>query len=128
MSEEIKQTAEERRPPREIATAMIESLLLGALGEIPDYELHPEGDADSAEGKCCWKFWVAGCESTSYLHENLTFEWYGTSAPTYEERRLRRALELVSRDRYGGEMADHMIEVWLIRAENDLENDLEGKP
>ena len=40
-----------------------------------------DGDEDSAENKCGWAFWVATQDTTSYVHEDLSIEWYGTGWP-----------------------------------------------
>lgn len=65
-----------RRPTEAQARAAIDSFLLEKLGEIPSYSMGEDGDESSAENKCGWAFWF-GDSDTSYVHEDLTIEWYG---------------------------------------------------
>jgi len=64
------------RPTIEAALAAIESFLRetfgDAFGRLPDFELIEDGDY-------CWAFWVLDDDTTSYLHSDLSVEWYGTS-------------------------------------------------
>ncbi len=68
-----------RRPSREVAEAVIDAFLTETLGE-PDvpFELHEDGGENDAPNKCGWAFWVRSEDTTSYLHEDLGIEWYGT--------------------------------------------------
>ena len=56
--------------------------LLGVELGRHDYPLTliPDGDDDddTAKGKCGWAFWVLENDPTSYVHEDLSVEWYGT--------------------------------------------------
>jgi hypothetical protein len=68
-----------RRPSRELAESVIDAFLTETLGELDvPFELHEDGDESSAPGKCGWSFWVRSEDTTSYLHEGLGIEWYGT--------------------------------------------------
>jgi hypothetical protein len=70
-----------RRPSLSEARAVIEAWLDEWAPGYPDYSLCEDGDDESAENKCGWAFWVAPMDTTSYLHEDLTVEWYGTQWP-----------------------------------------------
>jgi len=70
-----------RRPSEEAARAAIEAYLdLAAPGwHVHGYKLIPDGDETSAPNKCGWAFWVFEDDTTSYVHEDLKIEWYGTA-------------------------------------------------
>lgn len=70
-----------RRPSEATARAAIEAWLDEHAPGYPAYSLCEDGDEDSAENKCGWAFWVCYHDTTSYLHEDLTVEWYGTGWP-----------------------------------------------
>ena len=67
-----------RRPSEEAARAAIEAWLDEHAPGYPEYSLCEDGDEDSAENKCGWAFWICPYDTTSYLHEDLSVEWYGT--------------------------------------------------
>lgn len=68
-----------RRPSEESARTAVEEFLEKTLGAVPDFTMIPDGDDSSASGKCGWAFYVREGDTTSYVHEDLTIEWYGTS-------------------------------------------------
>lgn len=68
----------QRRVTRDVAVAAIRSFLAEELGADVPFSLCEDGDDDSAVGKCGWAFWVLEDDTTSYLHEDLTIEWYGS--------------------------------------------------
>ncbi|MGY6251813.1 hypothetical protein ACXIVK_00015 [Paraburkholderia caledonica] len=70
-----------RRPSEEAARAAIEAWLEVHAPGYPTYSLVEDGDEDSAEMKCGWAFWIVDADTTSYVHEDLTIEWYGTMWP-----------------------------------------------
>lgn len=75
-----------RRPTESAARAAIEAWLAEHAPGYPTYSICEDGDEDSAEGKCGWAFWIAEKDTTSYVHEDLSIEWYGTGWPeVYEE-------------------------------------------
>ena len=76
-----------RRPTEAEARTAIEAWLDKHAPDYPDYSLCKDGDEDSAENKCGWAFWVSPTDTTSYLKEDLTIEWYGTNWPenSYDE-------------------------------------------
>ena len=52
--------------------AAVEAFLDKEAPGYPTFSLHEDGD----DG---WAFWVVPSDTTSYVHENLAIEWYGTS-------------------------------------------------
>ena len=68
-----------RRPSEENARVAIENFLVEELDLRVDFLMVPDGREDSAPNKCGWAFWIVSGDATSYLHEDLTVEWYGTS-------------------------------------------------
>lgn len=70
-----------RRPTEEAARAAIESWLDEYAPGYPCYSLCEDGDEDSEEETCGWAFWISPTDTTSYLHEDLAIEWYGTTWP-----------------------------------------------
>ena len=72
-----------RRPSREAAEAAIRKFLDKEVPGYPELNMCEDGDEDSAEGKCGWAFWIASQDTTSYLHENLSIEWYGSEWPEH---------------------------------------------
>ena len=75
------ESSSSRRPDITKARAAIEAFLDEHVPGYPEYSLCEDGDDDSAENKCGWAFWIAPMDTTSYLHEDLTIEWYGTMWP-----------------------------------------------
>lgn len=71
----------QRRPSKEAARAAIEAWLDEYAPGYPDYSLCEDGDENSAERKCGWAFWIVPQDTTSYVHEDLRIEWYGTGWP-----------------------------------------------
>ena len=71
----------ERRPTEAEARAAIEAWLDEYAPGYPDYSLCEDGDSGAAENKCGWAFWIAPADTTSYLKEDLSIEWYGTGWP-----------------------------------------------
>lgn len=69
----------QRRPCEDSARSAIYEFLGGSLGAVPDFTIFPDGDDLSAPGKCGWGFYVREGDTTSYVHEDLSIEWYGTS-------------------------------------------------
>lgn len=76
---QIRRETKRRRPTEEKAREAVETFLEDVLGNVPDFTLAEDGDATSAPGKCGWAFWVRHTDTTSYIHEDLSIEWYGTS-------------------------------------------------
>lgn len=74
----LKRETKRRRPSEEKANKAVETFLEAVLGDVPDFTLVEDGDATSAPGKCGWAFWVLHADTTSYVHEDLSIEWYGT--------------------------------------------------
>lgn len=68
------------RPSREAAEVAIREWLdLNAPG-YPTFEMCEDGDEDSGL-KCGWAFSICPHDRTSYLHADMTIEWYGTMWP-----------------------------------------------
>jgi len=75
-----------RRLPEGEARTAIESFLSTEL-ELSQEEAEqlplimvPEGhELHSPAGECGWAFWLLSDDTTSYLHEDFTVEWYGTA-------------------------------------------------
>lgn len=70
-----------RRPTEAAARAAIEAWLSEYAPGYPDYSLWEDGDESVAPNKCGWGFCVSPHDSTSYVHEDLRIEWYGTGWP-----------------------------------------------
>ena len=72
-----------RRPTEAQARAAINEMLMEHIPALPDdYELAAlceDGDWYSAKQKCGWAFALMEGDTTSYVHEDLEIEWYGTS-------------------------------------------------
>lgn len=68
-----------RRPPEPAARAAIEAWLDEHAPGYLGYSMCEDGDDDAAEGKCGWAFWILDDDTTSYVREDLSIEWYGTS-------------------------------------------------
>ena len=68
-----------RRPSREAAIEAIRKFFAPVdIFEGPgELELAEDGDDSSARNKCGWAFWFDPEDTTSYVHEDLTIEWYG---------------------------------------------------
>jgi len=64
--------------PIEKASAEVETLLRRKLGFVPHFTIEEDGGG--------WAFWVHGDDTTSYIHRDLSIEWYGTN----HEEELRR--------------------------------------
>lgn len=99
-----------RRPTREAAETAITSWLDKHAPGYPTFHFCEDGDDSAAEGKCGLAFWVAPQDTTSYLHEDLSVEWYGTgwnedpelSAYEYDENTgdfIERTLDLEALER-----------------------------
>jgi hypothetical protein len=63
-----------RRPTEAAARKAIEAWLDEYAPGYPCYGLCEDGDA-------CLAFWVAEQDTTSYVHADLSIEWYGTGWP-----------------------------------------------
>lgn len=74
-----------RRPSEADARKAIEAWLGEHVPGYPTYSICEDGDEDSAEGQCGWAFWIADQDTTSYVHEDLSIEWYGTGWPSLYE-------------------------------------------
>ena len=72
----------ERRPSVELASAAIRAWLDEHAPGHPEFSLCEDGDSNSAPNKCGWAFWIAPMDTTSYLHEDMRVEWYGTGWPS----------------------------------------------
>lgn len=70
-----------RRPTEAEARKAIEAWLDEYAPGYPDYSLWEDGDESVAPNKCGWGFCVSTHDSTSWVHEDLTIEWYGTGWP-----------------------------------------------
>lgn len=69
-----------RRPPLDAAETAARRFVGALLGhEEFGLTIVEDGDDDAAEGKCGWAFWLLANDPTSYVHEDLSVEWYGTS-------------------------------------------------
>lgn len=66
-----------RRPTREVAENAISEFLTKIGYEDMSFDLVEDGCDDDANNKCSWAFWLNENDTTSYLHEDLTVEWYG---------------------------------------------------
>lgn len=75
------QRSASRRPSEEAARAAIEAWLdhVEPGWEVEGYRLVEDGNENSAAGKCGWAFWIFDRDTTSYVHEDLRIEWYGTA-------------------------------------------------
>jgi hypothetical protein len=67
------------RPSREQAEQAITEFLQAKLGDVPCFGMVEDGEE-------CWAFWVypeelppGADDTTSYVHADLSIEWYGTS-------------------------------------------------
>ena len=58
---------------------------LDSINIKSEFDMIPDGDADSAPGKFGWAFWINESDTTSYVHEDLSIEWYGTTEVPEEE-------------------------------------------
>lgn len=74
-----------RRPTEDEARSAIEAWLDEYAPGYPDYTLFEDGDESVAPNKCGWGFYIAWQDTTSYVHEDLSIEWYGTGWPEYLE-------------------------------------------
>jgi hypothetical protein len=68
-----------RRPSDSKARVAIEDFLTEELGACPEIRMVEDGDQHCAASKCGWAFWILPHDATSYVHEDLSIEWYGTS-------------------------------------------------
>jgi len=70
-----------RRPLRTRAEQAIRGFLADELPDGFPLTLIENGNEDryTAPNKCGWAFWVLDDDTTSYLKEDLTVEWYGTA-------------------------------------------------
>jgi hypothetical protein len=59
------------RPSYEDAENAIGEFIIKTVGMGPWYELHEDGNG--------WQFWILESDTTSYLHADMSIEWYGTS-------------------------------------------------
>lgn len=93
-----------RRPSEEAARAAIEDFLLeeGYPKDI-HFRMVEDGDEDSAPNKCGWAFWILQEDTTSYLHEDLKIEWYGSGWQSIEDQ-IEEAREILT-ERGGGVIA-----------------------
>lgn len=68
-----------RRPPLDAAETAARRFVAAQLGrdDFP-LSLTPDGGEDAGENKCGWAFWLLDNDPTSYVHEDLSVEWYGT--------------------------------------------------
>lgn len=70
-----------KRPTEAQARKAIEAWLEQHAPGYPTYGMCEDGD----DG---WAFWIVDQDTTSYLHHDLTVEWYGTGWPdqfSYDE-------------------------------------------
>ncbi len=72
-----------RRPTEAAARAAIEAWLDEYAPGYPDYSLWEGGDERVAENKCGGGVCVSPHDSTSWVHEDLRIEWYGTGWPEF---------------------------------------------
>lgn len=72
-----------RRPLKPEAKKAIREFL-DSIDIKSEFDIIPDGDNDSAPGKCGWAFWINESDTTSYVHEDLSIEWYGTTEQTEE--------------------------------------------
>lgn len=80
MSGVLESKVSSRRPTAAQAEQAIHDHLEKEFGEaFPRFRMIEDGDGDSAHGKCGWAFWITDEDTTSYVREDLTIEWYGTS-------------------------------------------------
>lgn len=68
-------TRKTKRPSKASAEAAIESFLTEEGLGTASFSLVEDGDGDDKAG---WAFWIRPDDTTSYLHPDLTVEWYGT--------------------------------------------------
>jgi hypothetical protein len=62
------------RPSEESAREIVEAWLNKFAPGYPCYSIFKYGE-DS------WSFWIADQDTTSYVHADLSVEWYGTGWP-----------------------------------------------
>lgn len=74
------------RPSREQAEQAITDFLQAKLGAVPPFGMVEDGDEGDDPQKIGWAFWVypeelppGADDTTSYVHQDLSIEWYGTS-------------------------------------------------
>lgn len=63
-----------QRPSECSARSAIEAWLAEQAPGYPDYSICEDGDGG-------WSFWVAPEDTTSYMHSDMSIEWYGTGWP-----------------------------------------------
>lgn len=72
-----------KRPTKRSAQKAIRTLLKTWVGEgnyIPSFTLEPNGYPETdAPSKIGWAFWILDDDTTSYVHNDLSIEWYGSS-------------------------------------------------
>ena len=67
-----------RRPSEADARVAIEAWLDEHAPGYPRYGI-------CEDGELCWAFWIAEQDTTSYVHADLSIEWYGTGWPDVYE-------------------------------------------
>ena len=60
-----------KRPSRTKAEAAIHQFIDETVGDGVPVTIAEDGDV-------CWSFWIRHEDTTSYLHPDMTIEWYGT--------------------------------------------------
>lgn len=60
-----------------IRTFLREAELEGAM-DAETFSMFPNGDDRSAPQKMGWGFYILPDDTSSYVHEDLSIEWYGT--------------------------------------------------
>ena len=60
------------RLSEQAARATIEAWLQDRFDTIPSYGMIEDGETS-------WAFWIDADDTTSYVHADLSIEWYGTS-------------------------------------------------
>lgn len=63
-----------KRPSKKSARRAIEAFLQQEVPGYPTYSLCEDG----VDG---WAFWIVPSDDTSYVHNDLEIEWYGTGWP-----------------------------------------------
>lgn len=74
------------RPSHMQAKQVISDFLQVKLGAVPRFGMVEDGDEGDDPQKIGWAFWVypeelplGTSDTTSYVHADLSIEWYGTS-------------------------------------------------
>lgn len=70
----------QKRPTKRKATRAVERFLRARGAKyIPYFDIVHDGED-------AWSFWILETDTTSYVHQDLTIEWYGTNWRSEDEQ------------------------------------------